>query len=175
MYCIDRVARFLHGDCAEKAPRALASSGDTLSGWPLEGRTSRGLCVLATPRLAGQSSAYVSSAASDTLHEFATPERNDALLVSSSVLTRSCHSAEPPRSLSPRCSHPTAAPHSLGAYPARDETSRAALGQRAPELTLRPRSIRIPRQPFSEFESGCVLAMFLILAACAGYSLWSLL
>lgn len=156
---------------AVRAPRLGSSEARTYK--PLEGRTSRGFLVCEPPRLAGQSSAYVSSAASDTLHEFATPERNDALLVSSSVLTRSCHSAEPPRSLSPRCSHPTAAPHSLGAYPARDETSRAALGQRAPELTLRPRSIRIPR-PMTLDDRLAGLAVLLVVLGCVAYTAWSL-
>src|SRR6185437_8919607 len=132
MYGIDRVARFLHGNRAEKAPHVLASSGDSLSGRAPEGRTSGALCFSATPRLSRALSHDISGGATIA------------------VATRVPLSPRPRGSSAVPASRPTD-------VAAREETYRAALGQRRVGSSARPTSPRIPRQPFNPFETAAVL------------------
>lgn len=132
---------------AVRAPRLGSSEARTYK--PLEGRTSRGFLVCEPPRLERTYSA--STGASATI----------------AVATH--------HTLSPRCSEVAAALPSLSAHPARTETVRVDLGQRAPEpeRDLRRRSIRTPR-PMTLDDRLAGLVVLLVVLGSIAFTAWSL-
>ena|SRR6185312_2061576 len=154
MYGIDRVARFLHGNRAEKAPHVLASSGDSLSGRAPEGRTSGALCFSATPRLSRALSHDISGGATIA------------------VATRVPLSPRPRGSSAVPASRPTD-------VAAREETYRAALGQRAPDPYASGMGIRrrhLPRaiKPMTLDDQLAGLAVLAAVLGSIGFTIYSI-